>query len=152
MYTHEIDKSQATSEKSMNIFCQPYRNYFRLIKSAILESNLFCITSLFVYQIFLSFIYCRYPDVLVCIIILTIRYVHIISLITFQGTVLFYEICQRMQLFQSYQSLFLAFYNKQEKALLTRLDHLVFYNLFIYVSYSVQRFSFHAFFTATRFC
>ena len=37
---------------------------FGLIISANLESNLFCITSIFVYQIFSSFIYCRYPDVL----------------------------------------------------------------------------------------
>ena len=43
-------------------------------------------------------------------------------------------------------SFFLAVYNKQEKVLLTRLDHLVFYYRFTYVSYSIQCFLFHAFF------
>ena len=44
----------------------------------------------------------------------------------------------------------LAVYSKQEKVLLTRLDHLVFYYLFMYVSYSVLCFLFHAFFNSNK--
>ena len=44
----------------------------------------------------------------------------------------------------------LAVYSKQEKVLLTRLDHRVFYYLFMYASYSVLCFLFHAFFNSNK--
>ena len=84
--------------------------------------------------------------------ILTLRYVHILLIISFQGHVLCHAISKECNYFGViYFIMFLlAVYSKQEKVLLTRLDHRVFYYLFMYASYSVLCFLFHAFFNSNK--
>ena len=112
---------------------------------AIFESNLFCMISIFVYQVFSSFIYCRYPVVLenlnssnsenkVC----SYYIVYLIPRACFVSC--------NLEKNATISELFVFFFwhfttNKRRP---------FFYYLFIYISYSIQCFLFHAFFYSNK--